>query len=123
MVRGDARSNPEGDIQSSPVDSRVLERILKAVCEERLLKLWMNEDRQAYKNTLAMTMMERDDTYLVPKPPSHGHSPSSSPCRYLCLLYRKNASAIVGYELPVATVIARALLAINTKACVVARIT
>ena len=79
MVRGDARSNPEGDIQSSPVDSRVLERILKAVCEERLLKPWMNEDGRAYKNTLATTTMERDGTYLVPKPPSRGRSPPLLP--------------------------------------------
>ena len=77
----------------------------------------MNEDGQAYKNTLAMTTMERDSTYLVPKPPSHGHSPSSSPCHCLHLLYRRNAFAVIGCKLPVATVVARALLAINTKAC------
>ena len=49
----------------------------------------------------------------MPKPPSRGRSPSSSPYRCLHLLYRRNASAVIGCEPPVATVVARALLAIN----------
>ena len=53
----------------------------------------------------------------MPKPPSRGHSPSSSPYRCLRLLYRRNASTVIGYNLPVAMVVARAPLAINAKAC------